>query len=100
MTNQSTDPVVTYYATPDGSVGQGGSDGIVNFVMPAGAVEITAEEYADAVAEWEKSKAAYVAELEAADRARQETDFDALTALGLPDATARRLSGLPAAPDE
>lgn len=62
-------------------------------VPPEGATEITQQEYEDGVAEVEAANAAAAAELEAADRQRACDDYAALIAAGVPEATARRMSG-------
>jgi hypothetical protein len=55
---------------------------------------VTRDEYSDRLGELNAATAAYVAELTAADEARQTADYEALLAAGVPDDTARRMSGL------
>lgn len=62
--------------------------------VPEGAQLLTEAEYEERVQQWQEDNDAHVAALKAADRARQTEDYEALIALGVPDATARRLSGL------
>lgn len=54
---------------------------------------VSAEEYQAAYDAISAKREEYVAELRAADEARTKGDYDALIAAGIPDATARRLSG-------
>lgn len=60
---------------------------------PAGAVEISQSEYRDGVAAVESAHAEYVAGLEEADEVRARADYEALIAAGIPEETARRMSG-------
>lgn len=54
---------------------------------------VTEGQYLARLAVIETETAGYTAALEAEERARSLADFTALTALGLPEETARRLSG-------
>lgn len=54
---------------------------------------VTEQEYNEAVAQMELQRAEYVANLQAEDNARQLEDYQALRAAGVPEATARRMSG-------
>ncbi|MGW0592749.1 hypothetical protein [Streptosporangium sp. NPDC002607] len=84
---------VRHFRAPNGSVGEIRESAQQVTPLPGGAVEITAEEYEQNLAALQADKAEYVAELEAAEAGRAKNDFDALTAPGLPEASARRLSG-------
>jgi hypothetical protein len=85
-----------YYRLPDGSVTQRTVvvDGVVvDPQPPPGAVAITKAQYDSLVAALEQGTAQFVAELQQAEQARAAEDFDALTAAGIPPATAARLAG-------
>ncbi|MGY5034348.1 hypothetical protein ACWC9U_26525 [Streptomyces sp. 900116325] len=60
---------------------------------PEGGQLLTQEEYEQRLQQWQEANDAHVAELKAADRARQTEDYEALVAAGLPEATAARLAG-------
>jgi len=62
-------------------------------VVPDGAVLITAKAYVKARAEIATGNEAYVGELIAVEKKQQVEDYEALAALGVPEATARRLTG-------
>lgn len=55
--------------------------------------EVTFTEYDERLTELRAVSDDYLAELQAADLARLKGDYDALIALGLPEDTARRMSG-------
>ena len=85
-----------YYRFADGSVAEKvvtvpAEDTVVT--PPEGATEITKEQYDTELAAIEAANAAALAETQAADRARQREDYEALLAAGIPEATARRMSG-------
>ncbi|MFF5668782.1 hypothetical protein ACFY8S_01375 [Streptomyces hygroscopicus] len=83
-----------YYRFPDGSVAERiitGGDGAVP--PPGGAVEITEEEYRAALAAIEEQIEQERQEQQEAEQARIKADYDALRALGVPEETARRLTG-------
>jgi hypothetical protein len=61
--------------------------------VPTGAEEISREQYVVLAAQARQAIADRQAELRAADADRQEADYLAMTAVSLPDALARRLSG-------
>lgn len=87
---------VRYFRSPAGSIGEitESHQGITP--LPEGAVELTEQEWQQEMADWQAAKDAHVADLRAADAARQQEDYEALRAAGLPEATARRLSGFQA----
>lgn len=68
---------------------------------PDGATLLTEEEHAAALADVEAARRQHAEELVAADEANQRADYEALITTGVPEATARRLSGYtgPAAED-
>lgn len=68
--------------------------------LPAGATPLTEAEHADARAQVLADHAEYVDGLVAAAEANQSTDYQALRALGVPEETARRLTGYTGAADE
>ncbi|TDC27659.1 hypothetical protein E1211_28990 [Micromonospora sp. 15K316] len=84
--------VVRYYVYPDGSYSMltlvGGAG-----VVPPDATEITQAEYEAGVAAVNAANEALAEQQLADDRALAEADFEALVAAGIPEATARRLSG-------
>lgn len=83
-----------YYRTPQGVIGEIHESHPGSTPLPDGAEEITAEEYATARDAWQAEKDVYIAGLEAAEAARRQEDYEALRAASIPEATARRLSGL------
>lgn len=87
--------ITKYYQYEDGSYSAPTYEGVEadDIVPPAGATEITEQEYLDGIAAVEAANAAAAAEQEAADRQRACDDYNALIAAGVPEATARRMSG-------
>jgi hypothetical protein len=90
---------VRYFRAPNGSIGEvieshPGATG-----LPEGAIEITEDEYRATLAELDAARAEYVAELLAADTARQREAYEALLAAGIPEQVARHLSGYTADQD-
>lgn len=81
-----------YVRGPGGEISEITSDE-ADISIPAGGEVITAEQYEAELAELRRGRDTYVAGLLAADAERTRGDFEALTALGVPEATARRLSG-------
>lgn len=61
--------------------------------LPDGATALTEEEYEAALLDVEAARQEHAEELVATDEANQRADYDALVATGVPEATARRLSG-------
>lgn len=96
MTMPSPSTTTRYYRTPTGVIGEIQESHAGSTPLPPGAEEITAEEHATALQEWQANKDASIREQRAADAARQQEDYEALRAAGLPEATARRLSGFQA----
>lgn len=83
-----------YYRLPSGAFAQRTVDGDeLTVALPDGAVEVTAAEYETGVAAIREANAAATAEQQAAARQAQQADYDALLAAGIPETTARRLSG-------
>ncbi|WP_326817852.1 hypothetical protein OIE61_29195 [Streptomyces sp. NBC_01762] len=92
------EPVTYWVLYDDGSSGRTESTtGEPTLTSPGRLV--TEAEYQARVDELKAANDAYVAEIQAEDEARQRQDFEALVASGLPDATARRLSGYEGQPD-
>ncbi|MEU5834456.1 hypothetical protein ABZ820_12400 [Streptomyces diacarni] len=89
-----------YYRFPNGSVAErtvtGGADEVT---PPEGAVEISEEEYRAALAAIEEANEQRRQEQEAEAEAQRKADYEALRALGLPEETARRITGY-TGPDE
>lgn len=86
-----------YYRTPAGVIGEIQESHAGSTPLPEDAEEITEQEWQQEMADWQADKDAHIADLRAADAARQQEDYEALRAAGLPEATARRLSGFQAA---
>jgi hypothetical protein len=82
---------VRYFQHPGGAVSELTATDPV--IMPEGAKEITARTYAKKLAAIREATDTQVAELEEAGRVQRRADYDALTALGLPEESARRMSG-------
>ncbi|MFI9418092.1 hypothetical protein [Streptomyces werraensis] len=61
--------------------------------LPEGATALTEEEYETALAAVEEARQQHAEELIATDRANQLADYTALRTSGIPEATARRLTG-------
>ncbi|MGA5202808.1 hypothetical protein [Streptomyces variegatus] len=61
--------------------------------LPEGATPLTEAEYADALADVQAQHAAHVQQLTQEAETNQSADYEALRAAGIPEATARRLSG-------
>ncbi|WP_328434599.1 hypothetical protein [Streptomyces sp. NBC_00425] len=61
--------------------------------VQGGTVQITEAEYQEAYAEIQRVNEEGKTELATADRERHVEDYEALRAAGIPEATARRLSG-------
>lgn len=66
--------------------------------LPEGATALTEAEYADALADVQAQHEAYGQQLTEEAEANQSADYEALRTAGIPEATARRLSGY-AGPD-
>ncbi|MFK0063341.1 hypothetical protein ACIQTN_29450 [Streptomyces werraensis] len=61
--------------------------------LPEGATELTAEQYALELEAIEEARQEHVEDLVATDEANALADYQALRASGIPEATARRLTG-------
>ncbi|MEC3994970.1 hypothetical protein VSR01_16115 [Actinacidiphila sp. DG2A-62] len=90
-----------YYRNADGSLSERTMLGDVDreVPLPAGATLISEAEFASGVTAWQHDVDGHRAELTAAEQAVMLADFTALTAAGIPAATARRLAGLPSDTD-
>lgn len=83
-----------YYRFADGSIeaveitGERG-----DHIPPEGATEITEEEYESTLADIRAAREARRAQQQQEDEARTRADYEALRSLGVPEGTARRLSG-------
>lgn len=83
-----------YYRFPDGSVAMRtitGGDGTA--LPPLGATEITEEEYRAAYADLVERHRQQREEQEREEQERSQADYFALRAVGVPEETARRLTG-------
>ncbi|MGC4947690.1 hypothetical protein ACLQ2N_16030 [Streptomyces sp. DT224] len=86
------EPVTYWVLYDDGSVGRiESTTGEPELNQPGHFV--TEAEYQQRVAELEAANAEWIAEQQAADVARQREDYLALIEAGVPETTARRLSG-------
>jgi hypothetical protein len=90
--------LVLYYQHDDGSVSQrtlssSGEEEPAHPEPPDGATEITAEEYAQALAEIDAERQQALAAQAAAEEQQRADDYNALIAAGVPAATASRLTG-------
>jgi hypothetical protein len=61
--------------------------------LPEGATALTEGEYADALADVEAQRASYTQQLKQETETNQQADYEALRTAGIPEASARRLSG-------
>ncbi|MFD5788560.1 hypothetical protein ACFWH1_18300 [Streptomyces sp. NPDC127037] len=86
------EPVTYWVLYDDGSAGRIESTSGEPVLNRPGRL-VTEAEYQQRIAELEAANAAWIAEQQAADTARQREDYLALRAAGVPEATARRLSG-------
>lgn len=86
---------VTVYYRRGKSVGQrtASSSGDGTTVLPDGAEEITHSAYLDAVAVLATARDEHRAEMREAASEASRADYEALITAGLPDASARRMSG-------
>jgi hypothetical protein len=86
-----------YYRFPDGSVTartvESSGDISVNPEPPQGAIPISAAVYASLVSELDAATDQLVVTLRSAEEQRSAEDYEALIAVGIPELTARRLSG-------
>lgn len=83
-----------YYQWPDGAVAERTvSGGAETVTPPEGAVEITEEEYRAALATMEEEREREREKQKETEDAAIREDYEALRALGVPEETARRLSG-------
>ncbi|MEU8870423.1 hypothetical protein AB0D24_04520 [Streptomyces javensis] len=88
------DETTIYYRYDNGSVAKRVVAGAGEDIpVPDGATVITEEEYTAALAAIEEANEAQRQEEEAQHQAQVRADYDALRALGVPEETARRLTG-------
>lgn len=84
----------TYYVLyEDGSTGEIAVTGEEEPPLAKPGRFVPEKEYRARLGEMKAERAAHVAGLLVADEDRTRTDFEALTAAGIPEGTARRLSG-------
>ncbi|MBC9729246.1 hypothetical protein [Streptomyces sp. TRM68367] len=81
-----------YYEFPDGTVQELVTTD-ADPQHPADATLLTEEEYNAKRAAIEQAQAQHRADIQAQEAAESQDDYQALLAAGIPDATARRLSG-------
>jgi hypothetical protein len=85
---------VTYYVIyDDGSIGRIVSSNGEQPPLSKPGRFVTEAEYQTRADELEAEHAEHIAEMQAADEARAREDYEALIAAGIPEATARRMSG-------
>jgi hypothetical protein len=84
-----------YYRTADGVLTSRVVTGetVEEPALPEGATELTAEQYETALAAVNEARQEHAEELVATDQANAHADYEALLASGIPEATARRLTG-------
>ncbi|WP_411092323.1 hypothetical protein [Streptomyces sp. 049-1] len=84
-----------YYRTAGGALASQAASGETATApeLPEGATELTQEEYETALAEIQADRQDHADDLVAADETNQSADYQALRASGIPEATARRLTG-------
>jgi flagellar biosynthesis/type III secretory pathway protein FliH len=87
--------VTLYYRTADGALVSRtvSGDQVEGPELPEDATVLTEEEYTAARAEVEAARQAHAAQLAAEAEAAQREDYEALRALGVPEVSARRMSG-------
>ncbi|MDX3069794.1 hypothetical protein PV518_48070 [Streptomyces sp. ND04-05B] len=86
--------MTTYYVIyEDGSLGRIDTDGEGQPPLAKPGRFVDAATYGARSEELAAQHAQHVADLQAADEARTKADYDALIEAGIPEATARRLSG-------
>lgn len=88
-----------YYQYPDGSIVSVVASG-TEPTPPEGATVLTKADYDTAVTQHEQARQQRDNDTKAAEAANARSDYDALIAAGIPEATARRLSGHTPAPTE
>lgn len=87
--------VSLYYRAADGTLtarAVSGTDG-AEPDLPEGATPLTETEYQTALAELRAQQQSHAADVTAAEQQTQQADYEALRALNVPEATARRMSG-------
>ncbi|MGV9913404.1 hypothetical protein [Streptomyces tendae] len=84
-----------YYRTAGGALASQAASGETAGApsLPEGATALTREEYETELAAIEAARQEHAEELVAADEANQRADYQALRASGIPETTARRLTG-------
>ncbi|MFZ4160432.1 hypothetical protein ACOZDE_18675 [Streptomyces griseoincarnatus] len=86
---------IQYFRTADGVLASRKTTGDAEEPqpLPEGATALTEEEYEAALVDVETARQQYAEELVATDEANQSADYTALRTSGIPEATARRLTG-------
>ncbi|MEF3119505.1 hypothetical protein [Streptomyces chrestomyceticus] len=85
-----------YFRMPDGALSARHTDGHSGEVMlPGGATALTRKEYERALNELNAANAEQINQQMEAERAQLRTDYEALLAAGIPEGTARRITGYP-----
>ena len=84
-----------YYRTAGGALARkaASGDSAQAPALPEGATELTAKEYETELAAVRDARQDHADGLVAEDEANQSADYEALRASGIPEATARRLTG-------
>ncbi|MEZ3180828.1 hypothetical protein KYY02_19670 [Streptomyces pimonensis] len=82
-----------YYLYPDGSVGERTVSGVDEVTHPEGVVLLSREEYETRLAEIQAQRDAEAEATRQAELEQKRADYEALIALGLPPATASRITG-------
>ncbi len=87
--------VTQYFRTSDGVLASRTTSGAVDEAapLPEGSTPLTEAEYTTELAAVEAARQEQAEELVAADEARTREDYLALRGAGVPEATARRMSG-------
>lgn len=87
--------VSLYYRIADGALvarAAAGGD-VTEPELPEGATRLSEGEYQTALADVRAQRQEHAADVAAAEQQSQQADYEALRALNVPEATARRLSG-------
>lgn len=88
-----TDALTQHYRLPDGVLALRTVQGMDLPELPEGATPVTPEEYETELAALKVQQEEYRARLDAEDQERVRGDYDALRELGVPEATAARITG-------
>jgi hypothetical protein len=88
-----TETLTHHYRLPDGVLAMRSVTGMELPPLPKGAKPVTPEEYAEELQALQVQREEHRAQLAAEDQGRMQSDYDALRELGVPEATASRLTG-------